>query len=65
MTITYTTTKMNISPKFHPTHQNSYKIRKYSINNINIYKKHAMAKIMAALWALCLKKCPILKPHMA
>ena len=36
-TFTYTLTKINMTPKFLPTHQNSCKIRKYSINNMNKY----------------------------
>ena len=56
---------MNISPKFCPTDQNSCKNKKYNISNINIYKKHAMTRIMAALLALCLKRFPILKLHLA
>ena len=44
---------MNITPKFHPTHQNSCKIRKYNINDKNKYiKSMQMTRIMAALWAL-------------
>ena len=31
--------------------------RKYNISNINIYKRHALTRIMAVLWALCLKWC--------
>ena len=47
---------MNTTPKFHPTHQNSCKTRKYNINNKNKYiKSMQMARIMAALWALCSK----------
>ena len=47
---------MNITPKFHPTHQNSCKIRKYNINDKNKYiKSMQMTRIMAALWALCSK----------
>ena len=45
---------MNTTPKFHPTHQNSCKTRKYNINNENKYiKSMQMTRIMAALWALC------------
>ena len=57
---------MNRTPKFHPTHQNSCKTRKYSINNNNKYiKGMQMTRIMAALWALCSKWFPLLKPHLA
>ena len=57
---------MNITPKFHPTHQNSCKTRKYSINNKNKYiKSMQLTRIIAALWALCSKWFPLLKPHLA
>ena len=53
---------MNTTPKFCPTHQNSCKIRKYSINNMNKYiKSMQMTRIIAALWALCLKWFPHIK----
>ena len=53
---------MNITPKFHPTHQNSCKIRKYNINDKNKYiKSMQMTRIMAALWALCSKWFPLIK----
>ena len=53
---------MNIIPKFHPTHQNSCKTRKYNINNKNKYiKSMQLTRIMAALWALCLKWFPLIK----
>ena len=53
---------MNITPKFFPTHQNSCKIRKHSINNKNKYiKSMQMTRIMAPLWALCLKWFPLIK----
>ena len=49
---------MNRSPKFTQPIKTALKIRKYNISNINVYKKHAMTRIMAALWALCLKRYP-------
>ena len=53
---------MNITPKFHPTHQNSCKIQKYNINNNNKYiKSMQMTRIMAALWALCSNGSPLIK----
>ena len=53
---------MNIIPKFHPTHQNSCKERKYNINNKNKYiKSMQMTRIMAALWALSSKWFPLIK----
>ena len=53
---------MNILPKFHPTHQNSCKRRKYNINNKNKYiKSMQMTRIMAALWALYSKWFPLIK----
>ena len=57
---------MNIIPKFHPTHQNSCKTRKYNINDKNkCIKSMQLTRIMAALWALCLKWFPLLKLHLA
>ena len=51
-----------MNPKFCPTHQNSCKIRKYNINSTNKYiKSMQMTRIMAALWALCLKWFPHIK----
>ena len=52
---------MNITPKFHSTHQNSCKTRKYNINNKNKYiKGMQMTRTMAALWALCSKWFPLI-----
>ena len=51
-----------MTPKFHPTHQNSHKIRKYNINRINKYiKSMQKTRIMAALWVLCLEWFPHIK----
>ena len=61
ITITCTMTKMNISPTFSQPIKTAVKTRKYNINNISIYIEHAMSRIMAALWALCLKRCPHIK----
>ena len=42
-------------PIFSQPIKTAVKTRKYNINNINIYKLHAMTRIMADLWVLCLK----------